>query len=193
MNQNNFKKFDFVCWENIFSEKEIKNLNNFIEKNYDFIENKEQSATDEKKETKKNALVKCISYFKIKKFIKNLIYQYISFNNKYIGYHLYNHLDNDCCNLNIYSHKNFQEYDWHIDGDLEPFSDIKLTVLINLSIKPYTGGNFFIFNNTQYEIPGLNKPGNMIMFKSFLNHKVMPVITGERRTLSIFLKGPAFK
>ena len=96
-------------------------------------------------------------------------------------------------NYNIYSSKNKDNYDWHVDGTLNPLIDIKFTILINLSNKPYKGGDFKIFNSTEYKIPTINTPGNMIMFKSFLNHKVEKVTEGERITLDIFVKGPAFK
>jgi predicted 2-oxoglutarate/Fe(II)-dependent dioxygenase YbiX len=43
------------------------------------------------------------------------------------------------------------------------------------------------------KIKELNNSGNTIMFKSAINHKVTPVTKGERRTLAIFLYGPAFK
>jgi predicted 2-oxoglutarate/Fe(II)-dependent dioxygenase YbiX len=70
--------------------------------------------------------------------------------------------------------------------------DIKLTVLINLSLKSYEGGKFCLWRGNETEVKELNTPGNAIMFKSNINHKVYPIIKGERRTLAIFIKGPRF-
>ena len=41
-------------------------------------------------------------------------------------------------------------------------------------------------------IKELDKPGGMVVFKSHISHRVLPVLTGQRRTLSIFLMGPKF-
>ena len=69
----------------------------------------------------------------------------------------------------------------------------KFAILINISDSSYRGGDFKVFNNNEYKVHELNTPGNMIMFKSFLNHKVEKVTAGERKTLSFFIKGPSFK
>ena len=99
----------------------------------------------------------------------------------------------DTCNLNIYSYKNLEKYDWHTDETNRELIDIKMTILINLSLKEYEGGNFYLFKGNEIEVKELNNPGNVVMFKSYVNHKVTPITKGERRTLAIFLYGPAFK
>jgi predicted 2-oxoglutarate/Fe(II)-dependent dioxygenase YbiX len=70
---------------------------------------------------------------------------------------------------------------------------MKFTILINISDKKYTGGKFKLFVGSEFEAPELNTSGNMIMFKSYTNHRVEKVLTGERKTLAIFIKGPSFK
>ena len=80
-----------------------------------------------------------------------------------------------------------------MDASPLPHMDIKLTILINLSTKKYEGGSFFIFKGKEKNIKELDEPGNILMLKSYLLHKVTPVTKGERRTLTIFLKGPSFR
>ena len=181
-------KYKYWYWENYFLKKEIKKINDFIEKSFDFYEDPVLGAKD-----KKNVLVKCISYNKIKKYLKNLLDNCFAINKKNFGYELFNSLEYNICNLNIYSADKLQSYDWHIDQTPAPYEDIKFTILINLSINSYEGGKFKIFDQDEIDVLELDKPGNVVMFKSFLNHKVTPVIKGERRTLVIFLNGPNFK
>ena len=42
-------------------------------------------------------------------------------------------------------------------------------------------------------VPELDTPGSMIIFNSYILHKVNPVLNGIRKTLSIFIQEPAFK
>ena len=66
-------------------------------------------------------------------------------------------------------------------------------MVINLSTKEYTGGDFEIHLAGGQTIKQINGSGNMIMFKSLLPHRVLPIIKGERKTLTIFLEGPNFR
>ena len=60
--------------------------------------------------------------------------------------------------------------------------------------KKYEGGQFKIMTASEpWHVKELDKPGNMIMFRSHILHKVEPVTKGERKTLTIFLLGPNFK
>ena len=187
-----FVKHDYWYWTNVFSKKDIKELNNFIEKNFDQYEDKIYHAR-EKGISKKNALVKCICFKKIYNYLEKIDYNLRQINLKFFGYALHDNKLYDYCNLNIYSSKKLQNYDWHIDSSNSTYEDIKLTLLINLSVKKYEGGNFLIRNNGEYEVKEINTPGNAVAFKSFLNHKVLPITKGERRTLAIFYSGPSFK
>ena len=73
-------------------------------------------------------------------------------------------------------------------------SDIKLTVLINISDSFFSGGEFNLLNsNNPTLVHELNNPGSMVIFNSFTLHRVNPVTKGIRKTLTIFVKGPAFK
>ena len=70
---------------------------------------------------------------------------------------------------------------------------MKLTVLVNLSTEKFTGGQFMIYNGVEYEVPELSEPGSVLIIKSFLNHKVQPILSGQRKTLTLFGCGPKIK
>ena len=184
---------DYWQWPNVLNQKKIVEINNYIETNYVGLQNKINGAIDLKGNFKKNSTVKIIEFFHIKKIIPDLIEYSILSAQQNFGYDIFYPRDSENCNLNIYSSKNKEKYDWHIDNSRSELYDIKLTILINISLESYTGGKFYLFNTNEKEVEELNNPGNMIMFKSSINHKVTPITKGERRTLAIFLKGPKFR
>lgn len=186
-------KFNYWHWNNLINKKDIIKINNFIEENFDLIEDKESSSKDLNNNYKKNSTVKIISFKKIKHLLNNIIEYAVYTARHNFGYDVFYPSDLDGCNLNIYSDNNLGKYDWHTDGTNNPLTDIKFTILINVSLKKYEGGSFYLFHNNEMEIKELNNAGNIVMFKSAINHKVTPVTKGERRTLAIFLYGPAFK
>lgn len=95
-------------------------------------------------------------------------------------------------------HEDYQShYDWHYDTDWnnpENF-DRKLSVVIQLS-KPesYVGGDFLFESGIpQPDHDILKKQGTVIIFPSFLSHKVTNVTFGNRYSLVTWIHGPRFK
>jgi predicted 2-oxoglutarate/Fe(II)-dependent dioxygenase YbiX len=115
-------------------------------------------------------------------------------NQEMFGFKLYKELPK-ITNINYYSSQNLSDYPYHIDGaELGTYHDIKLTGIINLSPKPYKGGEFKIMINQEpMLVEELNTTGNAIVFPSFFLHKVEPVIEGERISLSCWFYGPNWK
>ena len=186
-------EFNYYYFKNYFNDSKIKEINDFIENNFDDFEEAIHGAKNDDGSFKKNSSVKIISWKKIKHFFSELESKLYLANQKHFGYDLYNMNDNVFVLLNTYDSKNKGSYDWHRDASRSNVFDTKLTVLINLSTENYEGGQFELFDGGHSEISALNKPGNAIMFKSYINHRVLPVTKGERRTLTIFLKGPKFR
>lgn len=94
-----------------------------------------------------------------------------------------------------YRATNGGHYDWHHDVWLEssrPYAR-KLSVVVQLSSPDdYKGGEFEFF--------GLNKPGavfsargSLLIFPSFLQHRVLPVVQGVRRSLVTWVEGPNWR
>jgi PKHD-type hydroxylase len=42
-------------------------------------------------------------------------------------------------------------------------------------------------------VPELKEPGSLLVFPSYIQHRVTPVTKGERVTISRWLSGPNFK
>ena len=88
-------------------------------------------------------------------------------------------------------------YDWHLDIDQAPYPR-KLSIVIQLSdSKEYEGGDLEISSmhhppNTQItKIP--KRKGQMVVFPSFLAHRVTPVTKGIRKSLVWWVGGFPFK
>jgi len=181
---------DYCYSEKFFNLNEIKELNKYIESNYDNVENILNQAVNKNGQSKKKTKTLVISYNKIKNKLNNLE-KFIHYMNKnHFGYILHPLNDFDTCLYNIYESKNKGEYDWHVDDSRSNVYDIKLTILINLSEENFDGGDFKIFNGDEYTVNNLKIPGTVVIFKSFLNHKVLPITKGVRKSLTLFCTGP---
>ncbi len=104
-----------------------------------------------------------------------------------------------------------QHYDWHTDQLPEPYEEgkrwaglyRKLSVVVSLSEgAQYEGGDFLIEDPdrppTETErriksVGALRSKGSIIVFPSFLYHKVAPVTSGARRSLVLWCLGPPFR
>jgi PKHD-type hydroxylase len=89
------------------------------------------------------------------------------------------------------------KYDWHHDTFwANPTTyDRKLSIVIQLSDpSDYTGGDFEI--DSQYpQLPAdiIKEKGTVIVFPSFINHRVTPVTSGTRKSLVSWIQGPKFR
>jgi len=107
-------------------------------------------------------------------------------NNMYFGYDLHKEKPLGV-NINVYEKEN-NEYPYHQDTNKPgTVSDIKLTAILNLSLESYKGGDFCMFLGEDCKVEEINEPGNVLIFPSFLYHKVTPVTEGRRITLSTWL------
>tara|TARA_R100000231_G_scaffold39276_1_gene34165 strand:- start:572 stop:1141 length:570 start_codon:yes stop_codon:yes gene_type:complete len=187
-------KWDYFFIKDFFSKEEIKKINQNIEQNHLSIEDTSKvSKYTESNKSKKKTKTYQINYGKIKPLLKNLEELANEINEANFGFDLYSLKSTSNVLLNVYDSKTKSQYDWHFDHSRSDIYDVKLTLLVNLSLKKYDGGSFEIFNSGSYKIKELDKPGSAILIKSYLNHKVNLVTKGERRTLTLFLKGPKLK
>jgi PKHD-type hydroxylase len=90
----------------------------------------------------------------------------------------------------VYTSEDQGHYDWHVD--MGPTHFRKLSVVCHLSDpSEYEGGNLQI--NTGGNIVDVEKSlGTVIIFPSYMLHRVTPVTRGTRRTLVLWISGPPF-
>jgi len=186
-------KYDYWYYKNYLNKKRIVELNKFIEKNFDQLESDKNGAIGVNNEKKKFLSCKQIFWFKIRHLLEDINQLTIDTNEKVFGYNLYPINDRNYINYNNYSSKSKDTYDWHVDKNDSLLIDCKLTVLINLSLEKYEGGKFKIFGQGEIDVNELDNPGDVLIFRSNLNHKVTPIIKGSRTSLALFYQGPLFK
>ena len=114
----------------------------------------------------------------------------------------------EACQFTKY--KKDQFYDWHCDSWDKPYEEKnlpsygrirKLSVTVSLSDpKDYTGGELeFDFRNKDPDKKSIVKckeilpKGSLVVFPSFVWHRVCPVTSGERNSLVIWNLGYPFK
>ena len=186
--------YEYFVWDNVTSIPNIKIVNNYINQNYDYIEPPEHGAYNNDGTPKKNADAKVIKWFKIKGMLEHIVDIAYQCNNDKIGYNLYPMTTEKELVYASYKQEIKGNYDWHVDSCATHIFDTKLTMILNLSEDKYEGGVFeYICTGGEIKsIEGFNEPGSMIIFKSYLNHRVLPVTKGQRNTLTLFLNGPKF-
>ena len=90
----------------------------------------------------------------------------------------------------VYNSDDQGYYDWHIDMGPDK-ARRKLSLVCQLSDpSEYEGGELQI-NSGRILIPEKEK-GTVILFPSYLLHRVTPVTKGTRRSLVLWIEGPAF-
>ena len=190
-----FKMLKPLYWyfDNVYPKKDIKKINKIIKKNIVSIEKQEAKATNIDGSQKKFLNTYLVKYKKLKIFNDIINKSYITNLNQF-GFDI-NPIEhqNDLANYNIYNSETNDNYDWHIDTSQDPYQDIKLTLIINLSEKEYEGGDLILQTTNEFVAQEFREPGYAIMFPSYIRHKVTPVVKGVRKNIAFFLSGPYFK
>jgi PKHD-type hydroxylase len=120
-------------------------------------------------------------------------------NNQYYGFELNGY---DTFQYTEYESSENGKYDWHMDtilGKNKPnnFIDtrkLSVTMCVNEPGDEYEGGEFQINNGIEKECETITtKKGRMIIFPSFMIHRVAPVTKGKRKSIVVWVEGPKFK
>jgi PKHD-type hydroxylase len=84
-------------------------------------------------------------------------------------------------------------YDWHVDIGPSTISHRKISIVIQLSDpNEYSGGDLELQpGNFSFAVP--KNKGAVILFPSFMLHRVTPVTSGLRRSLVLWVGGGHFK
>jgi PKHD-type hydroxylase len=94
--------------------------------------------------------------------------------------------------VNAYDAEHAGHAGWHYDYHNHPGSlPFKLSLVLLLSdAQAYEGGDFETWD---YQPIGVRTKGTLIVFPSFVHHRVTPVTTGYRLSLAAMLAGPRFR
>ena len=180
---------EYCGWGTVFSPKQIKEINKTINKTH-----YKKEASHEGAQWKNLSEVKNVTYGSIKHLIQEFMDEVYSVVSYTYGYNVFPAYNGTSLTHSTYDSKDKADYDWHVDFSDIPTVDTKLTLLINLSEKSYTGGEFEILTSRQPQrIDSYNAPGSAVLFKSHILHRVLPVTSGVRKSLAYFVSGPRFQ
>lgn len=122
-------------------------------------------------------------------------------NADYYGFDLYGY---DSFQYTVYEGDKNGQYDWHSDllygtelGDTLHNSITRKLTLVMLLNEPevdFTGGEFQMnVGREESAITMDMKRGTIVMFPSFILHRVKPVLSGVRKSIVIWVEGPKFR
>ena len=140
-------------------------------------------------------------------WLYNLVRPYVAIANKNAGWN-FDYDWSEAIQFTLY--KKNQYYGWHCDSWTEPYKSVhpnlngkvrKLSASVSLNdSSQYSGGEFeFDFRNkdpglkTIVQCEELKSHGSVVVFPSFLWHRVKPVTKGTRYSLVIWNLGAPFK
>jgi len=85
-------------------------------------------------------------------------------------------------------------YDWHVDlGGEAELNTRKLSLITFLSDPAdYEGGQLKIIGGSEAQAAPEQRQGTLVLFPSYLLHRVEPVRRGQRKTLVMWAHGPSF-
>jgi len=176
---------DYYYIKNFLNKERISEINEIC--NTGFKEPEDMGASG------KHSLNKIVHWSQLKPVMEDVEHVLLNVNNNYFGYNLHQINLYKTINYNIYSGNDNHRYDWHVDtATSEQKYDLKLTALVNLSDSPYVGGDFELNTGEITHIKEFSEPGDIILFKSYILHRVKPVTSGVRKSLAFFLEGPKF-
>lgn len=175
-------RYNWYYINSFLNKKEVAQINKICEVNGIL---QMQSA-----DTTKTSEAKGVHYSHMLPFIDKMEDVTNMINTQYYGFNLFPSTRDGKVSYNIYKGKNKGEYKWHHDAEnMGTAFELKLTAIVNLSEKPFVGGEFFLWKNKEAEISQLIVPGTLLVFPSFYIHKVNPVIKGTRKTLTFWRCG----
>ena len=182
------QRYTYWYWNDVYSHDELLELHKIFEKNGEkFI--KDSPASNAVKISK----LKMSRWFHLKNKLYNIEQALFQVNSENFGYNIWPQYDSQFVILNEYDSKVKGEYGWHNDSNNNHINDMKFTLLINASLEPYKGGEFNLFDSNGGEhLKQFDKPGNVIAFISHNYHKVTPVTSGKRHSITLFYSGPKF-
>jgi PKHD-type hydroxylase len=94
-----------------------------------------------------------------------------------------------------YYDTNKGHYDWHMDiGATGDMQYRKLSITIQLSSpEEYDGGDLQLWQGGQFPLSAPRGKGNVVIFPSFMMHRVTPVTRGTRKSFVLWLGGGHYR
>lgn len=186
---------DYYWFEKGFSNVEIRNVLR-VSKLYEFEEgkvfsDKDKDAQIEEKVRKSNIKWLTPAAEKTEWIYDKLIQLSLRANFEYWKFDL-NHIK-DSIQYTEYNADDEGKYDWHMDMGPYPHSTRKVSITVQLSDPSEYEGGDLEFNMGGTIITAPKEKGAVVMFPSYLLHRITPVTKGVRKSLVLWVGGSVFR
>ena len=183
----------YISQEPLYTKEELLAINDTIQNSNTTKPEPEKFGASQANKQSKVSLILWLELKKQLEKMENFIYDV---NDEFFHYDIFDISDFHYLNINEYDEEN-NSYDWHVDcNTYGSEEDLKLTCLLNISTELYDGGRLCLHGLDEEDEERLLKeftPGHALLFTSYRQHKVEPVTSGKRKTLSYWVRGPAWK
>ena len=178
----------FAVWENGFTPEEIDKIN-FLEDLQNFDRAKVGKETsDAKKEIRDSEVAWIVPDHNSNWLFERLGQITSAVNHQHFMYDI-----EGVETLQYTKYKLDQHYTWHWDVEFgwQNFQRKISAVMMLTDPEEYEGGEFEICINGNFEDTRVLKPkkGDIVFFASWMPHRVKPVISGERKSLVMWVMG----
>jgi len=182
----------FVTWRGAFTDTELDDIIKYCDAN---LQLDEALVGDTRGQVVKDIRKSKVGWINQNKdtdwLYSKLAWVSRELNNKFYNFNLYGFVED--FQYTVYSSDYQGHYDWHIDATYTATLPRKFSIVLQLSDpESYEGGELLIKNSSE-EQEVLKERGLIAGFPSYTLHKVNPVFKGERKTLVIWIGGPAFR
>ena len=176
----------FHIWQSALSKQQINEILNLVDNNSLF--NAPVFSSSKSIQKKRSSKICWVN----ESWVQELLWEYILEANKKT-FHV-DVINKSRIQFTEYRSDEGGKYDWHHDVNWNGQDDMdrKLSISIQLSDKTdYLGGDFeFEEINSSMDFKGI---GTIIIFPSYLRHRVTKVTSGTRRSLVAWFYGPSWK
>ena len=176
----------FHIWQSALSKEQIIEILNLVDNNS--LLNAPVFSSSKSIQKKRSSKI----YWINESWVQKLLWEYILEANKKT-FHV-DVINKSEIQFTEYRSHEGGKYDWHhdVNWNAQEGLDRKLSISIQLSDKTdYLGGDFeFEEINSSMDFKGI---GTIIIFPSYLRHRVTKVTSGTRRSLVAWFYGPSWK
>ena len=168
-----------VVFDNFLSNDEIDYI---LSMNYEWNDGVTTSGFSRKRVVKKANITNF--YPKLNERIFNTIKQ---LNNSY-RYNIEN-----LAQMDLLSYEKGGKYDWHQDVLYSKPRHRKFSAIIQLTDgNEYKGGDFELRDGYHLDLTNSRNKGAMLVFPSFLYHRITPIKRGKRKSIVAWIEGPTW-
>ena len=182
----------FITWENGFTDQELDTIESYCSKlppDKALISGK--SLTDNYTEYRSSKTAWVTYNQETAWLYDKLAFIARQLNSQFYRFDLYGFSED--LQFTIYDSEEKGHYDWHIDSGHDVSVPRKLSLVLQLSDpSTYAGGDLQILT-AKDPLVVKRERGLISAFPSYRLHRVTPVTTGIRKTLVVWIAGPAFK